>query len=39
MYGIHAMPAVLLVRGGKEFARQAGGCEKKDIADFVAANL
>lgn len=39
MYGILSIPTLLLVRGGKEFARHAGGCEKQDIADFVAANL
>ena len=39
MYGILSIPTLLLVRGGKEFARYAGGCEKQDIADFVAANL
>ena len=39
MYGILSIPTLLLVLGGKEFARHAGGCEKQDIADFVAANL
>lgn len=39
MYGILSIPTLLLVRNGKEFARHAGGCEKQDIADFVASNL
>ena len=39
MYGILSIPTLLLVRSGKEFARHAVGCEKQDIADFVAANL
>lgn len=39
MYGILSIPTLLLVRDGKEFARHTGGCEKQDIANFVASNL
>ena len=38
MYGIMSIPTIILVRGGKEVARRVGGCEKKDLIEFVAQN-
>lgn len=38
LYGILSIPTLVLVKEGHEVARRVGGCEKADIAAFVAAN-
>lgn len=38
LYGIMSIPTLVLVKNGKEVARQTGGCEKDDIAAFCNAN-
>lgn len=39
VYGIMSIPALILVKDGKEVARQIGGCEKADIERFCRENL
>lgn len=39
VYGIMSIPALILVKDGKEVARKIGGCEKEDIENFCKENL
>lgn len=39
VYGIMSIPALILIKDGKEIARQIGGCEKQDIENFCNENL
>lgn len=39
LYGILSIPTLVLTKDGKEIARHVGGCEKDDIAAFVAEHI
>lgn len=38
LYGILSIPTLILVKNGQELARRVGGCEAKDIENFVQAH-
>lgn len=39
VYGIMSIPALILIKDGKEVGRKIGGCEKKDIEAFCNEHL
>lgn len=39
LYSVMSIPTLVLIKDGKEIARKVGGCETKDIIEFVNGAL